>query len=92
MAATCEISNVFSNYFSTMYSPEDPTLASGAPATAFGADDLVVSLSNSQMPPEGTGGPGGQAGAGKRLGSRGEAATRRRGGARPTPAWAALES
>lgn len=54
MAATCEISNVFSNYFSTMYSPEDPTLASVAPATAFGADDLVVSLSNPQMPLEGT--------------------------------------
>lgn len=59
MAATCEISNVFSNYFSTMYSPEDPTLASVAPATTFGADDLVVSLSNPQMPLEGTGGPGG---------------------------------
>ncbi|XP_015986285.2 ETS-related transcription factor Elf-3 isoform X2 [Rousettus aegyptiacus] len=54
MAATCEISNVFSNYFSTMYSPEDPTLASVAPATTFGADDLVVSLSNPQMPLEGT--------------------------------------
>ncbi|XP_036926481.1 ETS-related transcription factor Elf-3 [Sturnira hondurensis] len=53
MAATCEISNVFSNYFSTMYSPEDPALAPGPPDTSFGADDLVLSLSNSQMPPEG---------------------------------------
>lgn len=54
MAATCEISNIFSNYFSTMYSPEDPTLASAAPATAFGADELAGSLSNPQMPLEGT--------------------------------------
>ncbi|XP_024900284.1 ETS-related transcription factor Elf-3 isoform X2 [Pteropus alecto] len=54
MAATCEISNVFSNYFSTMYSPEDPALASVPPATTFGADDLLVSLSNPQMPLEGT--------------------------------------
>lgn len=56
MAATCEISNVFSNYFSAMYSSEDPALASAPPAAAFGADDLVLTLSNPQMPPEGTGG------------------------------------
>ncbi|XP_066883125.1 ETS-related transcription factor Elf-3 [Kogia breviceps] len=54
MAATCEISNVFSNYFSTMYSPEDPNLASVPPAAAFGADDLVLALSSPQMPLEGT--------------------------------------
>ncbi|KAM5205329.1 ETS-related transcription factor Elf-3 [Hipposideros larvatus] len=53
MAATCEISNVFSNYFSTMYSPEDPALASVPPAATFGADDLVLSLSSPQMPLEG---------------------------------------
>ncbi|XP_037017054.2 ETS-related transcription factor Elf-3 isoform X2 [Artibeus jamaicensis] len=53
MAAACEISNVFSNYFSTMYSPEDPVLAPGPPDSAFGAEDLVLSLSNPQMPPEG---------------------------------------
>lgn len=53
MAATCEISNVFSNYFSTMYSPEDPILASVPPAASFGADDLMLSLSNPQMPLEG---------------------------------------
>lgn len=53
MAATCEISNVFSNYFNTMYSPEDPTLASAPPAASFGTDDLVLSLSNPQMPLEG---------------------------------------
>lgn len=53
MAATYEISNVFSNYFSTMYSPEDPTLASVPPAASFGADDLVLSLSTPQMPLEG---------------------------------------
>ena len=56
MAATCEISNVFSNYFSTMYSSEDPNLASVPPATTFGADDLVLALSSPQMPLEGTGG------------------------------------
>uniref|UniRef100_A0A9L0R8U0 E74 like ETS transcription factor 3 n=1 Tax=Equus caballus TaxID=9796 RepID=A0A9L0R8U0_HORSE len=54
MAATCEISNVFSNYFSTMYSSEDPTLASVPAAATFGADDLVLTLSNPQMPLEGT--------------------------------------
>ncbi|XP_057364109.1 ETS-related transcription factor Elf-3 isoform X2 [Manis pentadactyla] len=54
MAATCEISNVFSNYFSAMYSSEDPTLASVPPAAAFGTDDLVLTLSNPQMPLEGT--------------------------------------
>ncbi|CAD7672574.1 unnamed protein product [Nyctereutes procyonoides] len=54
MAATCEISNVFSNYFSAMYSSEDPALASAPPAAAFGADDLVLTLSNPQMPLEGT--------------------------------------
>ncbi|KAB0406574.1 hypothetical protein E2I00_010383, partial [Balaenoptera physalus] len=54
MAATCEISNVFSNYFSTMYSSEDPNLASVPPATTFGADDLVLALSSPQMPLEGT--------------------------------------
>lgn len=56
MAATCEISNVFSNYFSAMYSSEDPTLASVPPAAAFGTDDLVLTLSNPQMPLEGPGG------------------------------------
>ncbi|XP_037680971.1 ETS-related transcription factor Elf-3 isoform X2 [Choloepus didactylus] len=54
MAATCEISNVFSNYFSAMYNSEDPTLSSVSPAATFGADDLVLTLSNTQMPPEGT--------------------------------------
>ncbi|EPY89417.1 ETS-related transcription factor Elf-3 [Camelus ferus] len=54
MAATCEISNVFSNYFSTMYSSEDPTLASVPPAAALGADDLALALSSPQMPLEGT--------------------------------------
>ncbi|KAK2496330.1 hypothetical protein MC885_005217 [Smutsia gigantea] len=54
MAATCEISNVFSNYFSAMYSSEDPTLASVPPAATFGTDDLVLTLSNPQMPLEGT--------------------------------------
>ncbi|XP_007939320.1 ETS-related transcription factor Elf-3 [Orycteropus afer afer] len=55
MAATCEISNIFSNYFSAMYSSEDPTLAPAPPAATFGADDLVLTLSNTQMPLEGTG-------------------------------------
>lgn len=54
MAATCEISNVFSNYFSTMYSSEDPTQAPAPPAAPFAADDLVLTLSNPQMPLEGT--------------------------------------
>lgn len=54
MAATCEISNVFSNYFSTMYSSEEPALTSVPPAATFGADDLVLTLSNPQMPLEGT--------------------------------------
>uniref|UniRef100_U6CU79 ETS-related transcription factor Elf-3 n=1 Tax=Neovison vison TaxID=452646 RepID=U6CU79_NEOVI len=54
MAAACEISNVFSNYFSTMYSAEDPALASVPPAATFGADDLVLTLGNPQMPLEGT--------------------------------------
>lgn len=53
MAATCEISNVFSNYFSAMYSPEDPSLASAPPAATFGADDLGRSLSSPHMPLEG---------------------------------------
>ncbi|KAM6218430.1 ETS-related transcription factor Elf-3 [Rhynchocyon petersi] len=53
MAATCEISNIFSNYFNAMYSSEDPTLASAPPAAAFGADNLVLTLSNTQMPLEG---------------------------------------
>ncbi|KAL1775542.1 ETS-related transcription factor Elf-3 isoform X2 [Sigmodon hispidus] len=48
MAATCEISNVFSNYFNAMYSSEDPTLAP-PPSTTFGADDLVLTLNNPQM-------------------------------------------
>lgn len=56
MAATCEISNVFSNYFSTMYSSEDPTLASVPAAATFGADDLVLALGSPQMPLEGPGG------------------------------------
>nr|QWF36733.1 E74-like ETS transcription factor 3 isoform 11 [Homo sapiens]QWF36734.1 E74-like ETS transcription factor 3 isoform 11 [Homo sapiens] len=55
MAATCEISNIFSNYFSAMYSSEDSTLASVPPAATFGADDLVLTLSNPQMSLEGTG-------------------------------------
>ncbi|XP_006159199.1 ETS-related transcription factor Elf-3 [Tupaia chinensis] len=54
MAATCEISSVFSNYFSAMYNPEDPSLASVPPAGSFGADDLVVTLSNPPMSLEGT--------------------------------------
>lgn len=54
MAATCEISNVFSNYFSTMYSSDDPTLASVPPAPTFGADDLVLALGSPQMALEGT--------------------------------------
>uniref|UniRef100_G3TJE3 ETS-related transcription factor Elf-3 n=1 Tax=Loxodonta africana TaxID=9785 RepID=G3TJE3_LOXAF len=56
MAATCEISNIFSNYFSAMYSSEDPTQVSAPPAANFGADDLVLTLSNTQMPLQGTGG------------------------------------
>lgn len=54
MAATCEISNIFSNYVSAMYSSEDSTLAPVPPAAAFGADDLVLTLSNPQMSLEGT--------------------------------------
>ncbi|XP_058389790.1 ETS-related transcription factor Elf-3 isoform X3 [Diceros bicornis minor] len=54
MAATCEISNVFSNYFSAMYSSEDPALASVPPTSTFGADDLVLTLSSPQMPLEAT--------------------------------------
>ncbi|XP_075385007.1 ETS-related transcription factor Elf-3 [Tenrec ecaudatus] len=54
MAATCEISNIFSNYFSTMYSSEDPALASAPPAASFGTSDLVLALGNTQMPLEGT--------------------------------------
>ncbi|XP_012376442.1 ETS-related transcription factor Elf-3 isoform X2 [Dasypus novemcinctus] len=54
MAATCEISNVFSNYFSAMYSSEDPTVTPAPPAASFGADDLVLTLGNTQMPLEGT--------------------------------------
>uniref|UniRef100_A0A8C8TBG8 ETS-related transcription factor Elf-3 n=1 Tax=Peromyscus maniculatus bairdii TaxID=230844 RepID=A0A8C8TBG8_PERMB len=49
MAATCEISNVFSNYFNAMYSSEDPTLAPAPPSTTFGTDDLVFTLNNPQM-------------------------------------------
>ncbi|XP_003938327.1 ETS-related transcription factor Elf-3 isoform X1 [Saimiri boliviensis] len=54
MAATCDISNIFSNYFSAMYSSDDSTLASVPPAATFGADDLVLTLSNPQMSLEGT--------------------------------------
>ncbi|XP_007522153.1 ETS-related transcription factor Elf-3 [Erinaceus europaeus] len=55
MAATCEISNVFSNYFNTMYSSEDPPQAPVPSAAApFGANDLVVTLNNQQMPLEST--------------------------------------
>uniref|UniRef100_A0A8C2SD59 ETS domain-containing protein n=1 Tax=Capra hircus TaxID=9925 RepID=A0A8C2SD59_CAPHI len=54
MAATCEISNVFSNYFSTMYSSDDPTLASVPPAPTFGADDLVLALGSPQVALEGS--------------------------------------
>ncbi|XP_045392180.1 ETS-related transcription factor Elf-3 [Lemur catta] len=54
MAATCEISNVFSNYFSAMYSAEDPTLASAPAAAAFGADDAALTLGNPQVSLEGT--------------------------------------
>ncbi|XP_057613242.1 ETS-related transcription factor Elf-3-like [Chionomys nivalis] len=49
MAATCEISNVFSNYFNAMYSSEDPALAPAPPSTTFGADDLMLTLNNPQM-------------------------------------------
>ncbi|XP_017454285.1 ETS-related transcription factor Elf-3 isoform X2 [Rattus norvegicus] len=52
MAATCEISNVFSNYFNAMYSSEDPTLAP-APLTTFGTEDFVLTLNNQHMSPEG---------------------------------------
>ncbi|XP_010624005.1 ETS-related transcription factor Elf-3 isoform X1 [Fukomys damarensis] len=54
MAATCEISNIFSNYFSAMYSAEDPSLAPVPPVSTFGADDLVLSLGNPQTSLEGT--------------------------------------
>lgn len=54
MAATCEISNVFSNYFNAMYSSEDPTLAP-APLTTFGNEDFVLTLNNQHIPPEGPG-------------------------------------
>lgn len=54
MAATCEISNVFSNYFNAMYSSEDPTLAP-APPTTFGTEDLVLTLNSQQMSLEGPG-------------------------------------
>lgn len=58
MAAACEISNVFSTYFSAMYSPEEPAApAPPAPpaAPAFGADD-PLSLGSPPVPPEGPGG------------------------------------
>ncbi|XP_044527889.1 ETS-related transcription factor Elf-3 isoform X2 [Gracilinanus agilis] len=51
MAASCEISNIFSNYISAMYQAEDPTPAS---STTLGGDDLVLTLSNPPMPLEGT--------------------------------------
>ncbi|XP_007481201.1 ETS-related transcription factor Elf-3 isoform X2 [Monodelphis domestica] len=51
MAASCEISNIFSNYISAMYQAEDPT---PAPSTTLGGDDLVLTLSNPPMPLEGT--------------------------------------
>ncbi|XP_068842320.1 ETS-related transcription factor Elf-3 isoform X2 [Capricornis sumatraensis] len=54
MAATCEISNVFSNYFSTMYSSDDPTLASVPPAPTFGADNLVLAPGSPQVALEGS--------------------------------------
>lgn len=92
MAATCEISNVFSNYFSTMYSPEDPALASVPPATTFGADDLLVSLSNPQMPLEGTGGPGGVGGLGRGWGAGAKLVPADEVRTRPMPAWETLES
>nr|KAF6275177.1 E74 like ETS transcription factor 3 [Pipistrellus kuhlii] len=50
MAAACEISNVFSNYFSAMYSPDEPAPAP-APAPLPPAD-LAEPLSP-PMPPEG---------------------------------------
>lgn len=52
MAATCEISNVFSNYFNAMYSSEDPTLPP-APPTTSGTEDLTLTLNNQQMSLEG---------------------------------------
>lgn len=55
MAATCEISNVFSNYFNAMYSSEDPSLAPAPPTTTFAAEDLVLTLNNPQMSLEGPG-------------------------------------
>ncbi|XP_036612558.1 ETS-related transcription factor Elf-3 [Trichosurus vulpecula] len=51
MAASCEISNIFSNYISAMYQAEDPAPASSA---TLGGDDPVLTLSNPQMPLEGT--------------------------------------
>ncbi|XP_006890600.1 PREDICTED: ETS-related transcription factor Elf-3 [Elephantulus edwardii] len=54
MAATCEISNIFSNYFNAMYSLEDPTVVCAPTGATFGTEDLVLTLSNTQMPPEGT--------------------------------------
>lgn len=57
MAATCEISNVFSNYFSAMYSSEEPSQAPAPPTAApFASDDLLLTLSNPQTSLEGTGG------------------------------------
>lgn len=61
MAATCEISNVFSNYFNAMYSSEDPALAPAPPSTTFGAEDLMLTLNNPQMS---LGGPGERCAAG----------------------------
>lgn len=56
MAATCEISNAFSNYFSTMYSSGRPHSPPCAPAPTFGADDLVLALGSPQVALEGSGG------------------------------------
>ncbi|XP_012599900.2 ETS-related transcription factor Elf-3 isoform X1 [Microcebus murinus] len=54
MAAACQISNVFSNYFSAMYSAEDPALTSAPPAAAFGAEDAELTLGSPQVSLEGT--------------------------------------
>ncbi|XP_068930667.1 ETS-related transcription factor Elf-3 isoform X3 [Petaurus breviceps papuanus] len=51
MAASCEISNIFSNYISAMYQAEDPAPASSA---TLEGDNPVLTGSNLQMPLEGT--------------------------------------
>ncbi|XP_074164879.1 ETS-related transcription factor Elf-3 [Sminthopsis crassicaudata] len=51
MAASCDMSNIFTNYINAMYHAEDPA---PAPSATLGGDDLVLTLSNPQMPLEGT--------------------------------------